>query len=61
VSLEFSLPETLYVLTPTARVVWRREPAGDRSPGFGLRFVRIDGESVRTLSDFVSERFAAPL
>jgi uncharacterized protein (TIGR02266 family) len=60
-SLEFSLPETLYVLTPTARVVWRRGPEGEHPPGFGLRFVRIDGESVRTLSEFVSERFAAPL
>jgi len=61
VSLEFSLPETLYVLTPTARVMWRREPEAGQPPGFGLRFVRIDGESVRTLSDFVSERFSAPL
>ncbi len=61
VALEFSLPETLYVLTPKARVVWRREPESGVQPGFGLRFVRIDGESVRTLSEFVSERFAAPL
>ena len=61
VALEFSLPESLYVLTPTARVVWRREPGAGVEPGFGARFVRIDGESVRTLSDFVSERFAAPL
>ena len=61
VALEFSLPETLSVLTPTARVVWRRAGEAGVEPGFGLRFVRIDGESVRTLSDFVSERFAAPL
>lgn len=61
VSLEFELPETRYVLTPTARVVWRREPESGNEAGIGLRFVRIDGESVRTLSDFVSERFAAPL
>ena len=61
VALEFSLPESLYVLTPTARVVWRREPGAGVEPGFGARFVRIDGESVRTLSDFVSERFTAPL
>ena len=61
VALEFSLPESLYVLTPTARVVWRREPGSGVEPGFGARFVRIDGESVRTLSDFVSERFSAPL
>jgi hypothetical protein len=61
VSLEFALPETRYLLTPTAQVVWRREPEAGQPPVFGLRFVRIDGESVRTLSDFVSERFAAPL
>jgi uncharacterized protein (TIGR02266 family) len=58
VSLEFELPETRSLLTPTARVVWRREPEPGREAGLGLRFVRIDGESVRTLSEFVSERFA---
>jgi uncharacterized protein (TIGR02266 family) len=61
VALEFALPETRYVLTPTARVVWRRSPGAGVEAGFGLRFVRIDGESVRTLADFVSERSAAPL
>jgi uncharacterized protein (TIGR02266 family) len=61
VNLEFALPESYYVLTPTARIIWRREPAAGIEAGFGVRFVRIDGESVRTLSDFVSERFVAPL
>jgi uncharacterized protein (TIGR02266 family) len=61
VGLEFALPESVYVLTPTARVIWRREPTAGVEPGFGVRFVRIDGESVRTLTDFVSERFVAPL
>jgi uncharacterized protein (TIGR02266 family) len=59
VMLEFSLPETRYVLTPTAQVVWRRPSAPH--PGLGLRFVRLDGHSLRSLQEFVQEHFHAPL
>lgn len=56
VDLEFSLPETLFILTPTARVIWRRERQNGTQPGLGMRFVRLDGASARQLAHFVQER-----
>ncbi|MEN8182509.1 MAG: response regulator [Myxococcota bacterium] len=61
VSLEFSLPETARLLTPTARIVWRRGYEPPHPTGLGLRFMRLDGDSARDLSQFVHEHYANPL
>ena len=54
VQLQFHLPESQAEIEPTAQVVWRRGNSG-RPPGVGLRFVEVDGPSVRNLEDFVFE------
>jgi CheY-like chemotaxis protein len=54
--LEFCLPETLYVLTPTATVVWQRRGGSGEAEGVGLRFLCLDGPSARRLGAFVDER-----
>jgi CheY-like chemotaxis protein len=61
VTLEFGLPRTRYVLTPTAQVVWRRSPDPEETSGLGVRFMRLDGHSLRSLHDYVQERFQKPL
>lgn len=54
VQLQFHLPESPAEIEPTAEVVWRRgEPTAPA--GLGLRFVEVDGPSVRHLEDFVFE------
>lgn len=58
--VEFPLPGRRKVLSPTARVVWVRV-GGDREPGgIGLRFLALDGESARSLEEFVHEHRGAP-
>ena len=53
--LEFQLPELDVPLQPTAKVVWRRRPDGDRGPGMGLQFLKLDHGAARTLDEFVYE------
>lgn len=58
IGLRFRLPESSTELSTSAQVVWCSP--SDASPsepgGAGLRFLEIDGPSVRTLDDFVFER-----
>jgi DNA-binding response OmpR family regulator len=56
-ALEFALPDGPRRLAPTAQVVWRRSPRGDR-PGAGVRFVALDRESAHRLDAFVHEHSA---
>lgn len=53
--LEFQLPETDLTLAPTAKVVWRRRIVGDRPPGVGLQFLKLDHAAARTLDEYVYE------
>jgi uncharacterized protein (TIGR02266 family) len=57
VALHFQLPDSPFEYTPTARVLWHREaeePA--QGVGMGMRFLEIDGTTVRLLDDYVYER-----
>jgi uncharacterized protein (TIGR02266 family) len=57
VALCFQLPDSPFEYTPTAQVLWHRdaeEPA--RAVGMGMRFLEIDGTTVRLLDDYVYER-----
>lgn len=58
VGLRFRLPDSTVVLAPSAEVIWCRKHYASRrsADGAGLRFVEIDGPSVRSLDDFVYER-----
>ena len=58
IGLRFRLPESPIVITPSAEVVWCRSGCDSRqiTDGAGLRFVEMDGVSVRTLDDYVYER-----
>lgn len=58
VGLRFRLPESPAMLAPSAEVVWcrARGESDGATDGAGLRFVEIDGPSVRTLDDYVYER-----
>lgn len=60
VQLEFSLPEASTPITPTAEVVWLRR-ATNAPAGMGLRFLGLDGQSFRALSDYVQERAVLPI
>lgn len=57
VDLHFSLPEAAGEIEPTAQVIWRRERSSDPggSGGMGMRFLEVDGVTVRRLEDFVFE------
>lgn len=59
VRLEFPLPESEAVLSPTARVVWQGAMPGCDQTGMGMRFLEIDAPSARSLDDFVHERTPA--
>ena len=62
IGLRFRLPESRIVLAPSAEVVWCRRGCESRqtAEGAGLRFVEMDGASVRTLDDYVYERSTSP-
>jgi CheY-like chemotaxis protein len=71
IGLSFVLPDSGSALTPTAQVIWKtRDLGGDskrpdtgadsESPGIGLRFLDISGESIRTLEDYVFDRAIEP-
>jgi len=62
VSLRFRLPGSPVVIAPSAEVVWQRNRLASRRDhdGAGLRFVEIDGQSVRTLDDYVYEHTPMP-
>ncbi|MGH0031486.1 MAG: response regulator [Myxococcota bacterium] len=53
IQLEFQLPDGETSLAPTAKVVWRRLATGDRQPGIGLQFLKLDHAAARTLDEFV--------
>lgn len=57
-ALEFSLPEDDVSLTPTATTVWRQSPTSDTVPGFGMRFLKLDGATLNTLESYVHERYS---
>lgn len=62
VELRFELPDSGAEVAPTAQVVWRCEQ--DRSQhiyGMGMRFLAIDGGTLRSLDDFVFERAGGAL
>ena len=63
VGLRFRLPESELVLAPSAEVVWSRNRDESRliADGAGVRFVEIDGPSVRSLDDYVYERTTSRL
>jgi len=64
VDLRFRLPDSADLLAPSAQVIWRRRPLpvseqsceDDALSGFGLRFLEVDGATLRRLDDFVYER-----
>jgi uncharacterized protein (TIGR02266 family) len=60
VTLEFRLPEVEQALSPTAQVIWRREPLAEQPRGLGLQFLALDGESAAAIDAFVYERAPAP-
>lgn len=51
--VRFSLPDSKSELSPTAVVVWRRDPAQGAAPGVGLQFLRLDREGAARIDDFV--------
>jgi uncharacterized protein (TIGR02266 family) len=53
--LEFELPNADIPLAPTAKVVWRRRASGERQPGIGLQFLKLDHSAARCLDEFVYE------
>lgn len=53
-ALEFQLPGADETIRQTAQVIWTRPGNGDR-PGFGLRFLALDGPSARSLDAYVHE------
>ena len=53
VELHFALPDSGDEMAPTAKVVWRREPAGGQAPGMGLQFLRLDRDSADRIDEFV--------
>lgn len=53
VALEFELPDDGPRLSPTARVVWRREGNGRQPAGMGLQFLSLDRESADRIDSFV--------
>lgn len=57
IALEFQVDEGHRSLAPTARVVWRRLPAGGPpgSPGMGLQFLKLDRDAARAIEDYVYE------
>lgn len=59
--LELALPETPLALASTAQVIWTRAPAPDAHPGMGLRFLGLDRQTARQLSEYVEERLPAPI
>lgn len=53
VRLHFALPDSKDEITPTAKVVWRRDRAGHAPAGMGLQFLRLDRSSAERIDDFV--------
>ena len=59
--LELALPDTPLALASTAQVIWARPAAAEQAPGMGLRFLGLDRQMARQLSEYVEERVPAPL
>ncbi|MAE97332.1 MAG: hypothetical protein CL910_21995 [Deltaproteobacteria bacterium] len=55
--LEFTLPEQDQPLAPTATTVWRQLRADRGATGIGMRFLELDGSSLRSLDGYVHERY----
>jgi len=56
VTLEFDLPDEIGHVRPTAEVVWLENDPEEGLMGMGLRFVGLDGSSLRSIDDWVHER-----
>jgi uncharacterized protein (TIGR02266 family) len=56
VQLHFQLPDSARALSPTAKVVWSREPTDGRPKGMGLQFLALDRASARHIDEYVYER-----
>ena len=56
VSLQFSLDENGTVVAPTARVVWS-EAGEDGVDHTGLRFLKIDAQTIEKLDHYISENY----
>ncbi len=56
VQLHFRLPGEERRFSPTAAVMWQGGAGNDLGTGHGMRFVSIDGTSVRILEEYVGER-----
>ena len=73
--MRFRLPGSPMLLAPSAEVIWCRNAQPTLAPiefqqnrssagelaGAGVRFLEMDGQSVRGLDDFVYERAVADL
>ena len=56
VTLEFALPGDSGCVRPTAEVVWLEDDPEDGLVGMGLRFLGLEGSSLRSIDDWVHER-----
>lgn len=57
-TVQFTLPEDDQPLAPTATAVWRQAGHDRGVPGFGMRFLELDGATLNTLDGYVHERYS---
>lgn len=58
-AVEFQMPDKGATASPTARVVWRRPPGPELTPGMGLQFLKLDRDLAQWLDDYVYELASA--
>lgn len=58
-AVEFLMPEHDVSVSPTARVVWRRPPAPELTPGMGLQFLKLDRDLAQWLDEYVYQQASA--
>lgn len=56
VMLEFDLPDEERHVQPTAQVIWLEHESDGAPSGIGLRFLELDGQSARSIDQWVHER-----
>jgi hypothetical protein len=56
VGLEFGLPDTAFVLRPTAEVIHSRQSPGSGPRGLAFRFLALDRDSAERVEQYVHER-----
>ena len=59
-ALEFRVPDSEIWVQPTARVAWRRPQQGERRPGMGLQFLKLDRATSRWIEQYVYELGESP-